>query len=127
MGNAKNLAFWAVVILLLVALFSVFQEGGSNRQGARITFSEFLERVDSNQVSNVVIDGERITGRLASGGEFQTIQPRNADILEDLRAAGVEIRVEPQGLVEQFVDLLRLAGAGDDDLPGLQIEAVGRR
>ncbi len=96
MGNAKNLAFWAVVILLLVALFSVFQEGGASRQGQRITFSDFLERVDAKQVSNVVIDGERISGRTASGAEFQTIQPRNADILEELRNSGVEIRVEPQ-------------------------------
>ncbi|MGM0585330.1 MAG: ATP-dependent zinc metalloprotease FtsH [Pseudomonadota bacterium] len=96
MGNAKNLAFWAVVILLLVALFSVFQEGDGSGAGARITFSDFLERVENDQVTSVVIDGERITGRLASGAEFQTIQPGNADILPDLRAQGVEIQVEPQ-------------------------------
>ncbi|SES80661.1 ATP-dependent zinc metalloprotease FtsH [Oceanicella actignis] len=96
MGNAKNLAFWAVVILLLVALFSVFQDGGASRQGARITFSDFLESVENNQVASVVIDGERIAGRLTSGQQFQTVQPRNADILDDLRAHGVEIMVEPQ-------------------------------
>ncbi|MEM6440917.1 MAG: ATP-dependent metallopeptidase FtsH/Yme1/Tma family protein, partial [Pseudomonadota bacterium] len=75
MGNAKNLAFWAVVILLLVALFSVFQEGGGPRQGASIPYSDFLERVENGQVSSIVMDGERISGRLASGAEFQTIQP----------------------------------------------------
>ncbi|SFH93152.1 ATP-dependent zinc metalloprotease FtsH [Albimonas pacifica] len=96
MGNAKNLAFWAVVILLLVALFSVFQEGGGSNQGQRITFSDFLQRVESNEVSSVVIDGERISGRLGSGGEFQTIQPGGADVIPDLRQHGVEIRVEPQ-------------------------------
>ncbi|MFO7857259.1 MAG: ATP-dependent metallopeptidase FtsH/Yme1/Tma family protein, partial [Paracoccaceae bacterium] len=96
MGNAKNLAFWAVVILLLVALFSVFQEGGGGSQGARITYSDFLQRVDNGQVSSVLIDGEQITGRLASGAEFQTVQPRSADVIPDLRSQGVEIRVEPQ-------------------------------
>ncbi len=96
MGNAKNLAFWAVVILLLVALFSVFQEGGASRQGQRITFSDFLQMVDDNEVASVVLDGERVTGRLTSGAEFQTIQPRGADILNELRSSGVEIRVEPQ-------------------------------
>jgi cell division protease FtsH len=96
LGNAKNLAFWAVVILLLVALFSVFQEGGSSNQGARITFSDFLERVDNGQVSSVTIDGENVTGRLSSGAEFSTVQPGNADILPDLRENGVEIQVEPQ-------------------------------
>ena len=96
MGNAKNLAFWAVVILLLVALFSVFQEGGGSNQGQRITFSDFLQRVEGNEVSSVVIDGERISGRLGSGAEFQTIQPGGADVIPDLRQHGVEIRVEPQ-------------------------------
>ncbi|MEC9432996.1 MAG: ATP-dependent zinc metalloprotease FtsH [Pseudomonadota bacterium] len=96
MGNAKNLAFWAAVILLLVALFSVFQEGGGNTQGARITFSDFLTRVENDQVASVLIDGERITGRLSSGAEFQTIQPGGADVIADLRQHGVEIRVEPQ-------------------------------
>jgi len=96
LGNAKNLAFWAVVILLLVALFSVFQEGGGGSQGARITYSDFLQRVENGQVSSVLIDGEQITGRLASGAEFQTVQPRNADVIPDLRTQGVEIRVEPQ-------------------------------
>ncbi|MFT7027164.1 MAG: cell division protease FtsH [Paracoccaceae bacterium] len=96
MGNAKNLAIWAVVILLMVALFSVFQEGGSNSSASRITFSDFMERVDNQQVANVVIDGERIGGRMISGAEFQTIQPAGADILPDLRSSKVEIRVEPQ-------------------------------
>ncbi|MBR27156.1 MAG: cell division protein FtsH [Rhodobacteraceae bacterium] len=96
MGNAKNLAFWAAVILLLVALFSVFQEGGGSTQGARITYSDFLERVENDQVASVLIDGERITGRLGTGAEFQTIQPGGADVIPDLRAHGVEIRVEPQ-------------------------------
>ncbi|MEM7519156.1 MAG: ATP-dependent metallopeptidase FtsH/Yme1/Tma family protein, partial [Planctomycetota bacterium] len=96
MGNAKNLAFWAVVILLLVALFSVFQEGGGPRQGTSIPYSDFLERVENGQVSSVVMDGERITGRLASGAEFQTIQPGNTDPIPDLRTHNVEVRVEPQ-------------------------------
>jgi cell division protease FtsH len=96
LGNAKNLAIWAVVILLLVALFSVFQESGSNSSAGRITFSDFLERVDNQQVANVVIDGERISGRMMSGAEFQTVQPANADILQELRTSNIEIRVEPQ-------------------------------
>ena len=96
LGNAKNFAFWAVVIVLLVALFSVFQEGGSGASASRITYSDFLERVDNSQVKEVVIDGEQISGRMISGAEFQTIQPQGADVIPDLRARNVEIRVEPQ-------------------------------
>jgi cell division protease FtsH len=96
LGNAKNLAFWAILILLLVTLFSVFQQGGSATSGDRMAFSDFLNAVDQNQVSEVVIDGEDITGRMADGSRFSTVQPRDIDIVDELRAADVAIRVEPQ-------------------------------
>ena len=63
MGNAKNFAFWAVAILLIVALFNIFQDGGSRSSGPEIAFSEFLTQVEANQVAEVSIDGERIAGR----------------------------------------------------------------
>ena len=96
MGNPKNLAFWAILILLLVTLFSVFQDGTSTGSGTQLSFSEFLDRVDNKEVDAVVIDGENITGHLTSGGRFTTVQPGDIDIIGDLRAAGIEISVEPQ-------------------------------
>ncbi|MEL6793402.1 MAG: ATP-dependent metallopeptidase FtsH/Yme1/Tma family protein, partial [Pseudomonadota bacterium] len=65
MGNAKNIAFWAVAILLLVALFNVFSEGASRSSSGEIAFSDFLNRVENGQVREVIIDGEKVTGRLS--------------------------------------------------------------
>jgi len=96
LGNGKNLAFWAILILLLVTLFSVFQEGSSSGSGTPKSFSEFLDLVDSKQVKEVVIDGEKITGRLSDNSRFSTIQPSDIDIVDELRNAGVAIHVEPQ-------------------------------
>jgi cell division protease FtsH len=96
LGNAKNLAFWAILILLVVTLFSVFQESGTTHTGSQIDFSEFLERVDAKQVKEVVIDGENIAITMTDGKRFTTIQPRDIDIVDDLRAANVAIRVESQ-------------------------------
>jgi len=96
LGNAKNLAFWAILILLLVTLFSVFQEGGGSSTGSQMSFSEFLKSVDRKEVAEVVIDGEKISGRMNNGTRFSTVQPRDTDIVEELRSADVAIRVEPQ-------------------------------
>ena len=96
MGNAKNFAFWAVAILLIVALFNVFQGGGSRSAGTEIAFSEFLTQVENNEVAEVAIDGERIVGRTNSGQAFTTYQPLGADIIQDLRTGGVVVNVEPQ-------------------------------
>jgi cell division protease FtsH len=96
LGNAKNLAFWAILLLLLVTLFSVFQDGGSTVAGQQMPFSDFLKRVERNEVAEVIIDGEKISGRTTDNQRFTTIRPEGADIVDDLRAANVTIRVEPQ-------------------------------
>jgi cell division protease FtsH len=96
LGNPKNLAFWAILLLLLVTVFSVFQGGGGSSAGTQLSFSDFLTSVEHNEVAEVVIDGENITGRMKDQTRFSTVQPRDADIVDDLRAADVAIRVEPQ-------------------------------
>jgi len=95
-GNAKNFAFWAVAILLLVMLFNVFSGGAPSGSNGQMAFSEFLQRVDNKEVSEVNIDGETITGRLATGETFTTTQPQSADIMPELRAGEVRVTVEPQ-------------------------------
>jgi len=94
--NAKYLAFWAIVILLVVTLFSVFRGSGATGADTEMSFSDFLNSVDQKEVTSVVIDGENISGRMKDGRRFDTTQPANNDIVGELRAGGVEIRVEPQ-------------------------------
>ncbi len=96
MGNARNFAFWAVAILLLVALFNVFSDGGSRTTGGQVAFSEFLNKVEQKQVAEVAIDGEKITGRTTDGRAFTTYQPMGANIIDTLRQGDVRVIVEPQ-------------------------------
>ncbi|MEM9145573.1 MAG: ATP-dependent zinc metalloprotease FtsH [Pseudomonadota bacterium] len=96
MGNAKNLAFWAILILLLVTLFSVFQDGAGNGKGRSVPFSDFLNKVDRGEVSKVTIDGEQIALETIGGDRFTTVQPPDTDVINDLRAADVAIDVVPQ-------------------------------
>ncbi|MEO1291883.1 MAG: ATP-dependent zinc metalloprotease FtsH [Pseudomonadota bacterium] len=116
MGNMKNLVLWAAILMLFVMLFSVFQQDPRSAASNRIPFSDFLARVEAKAVQEVLIDGEKISGAYAEGGEFYTYQPYNADIMDDLRAAGVRVEVEPQqqsGLMSAlytFLPLLILVG-----------------
>ena len=91
MGNTKNIAFWIILFLLMVALFNVFSNGSRTSMGTEISYSEFLNKVEDGAVSKVQLDGERvfITGK--DGVSYQTIQPRNTDVLPTLRENGVEI------------------------------------
>ena len=96
MGNAKNLAFWAILILLLVTLFSVFQEGASTGNGRPMPFSDFMNAVENGSIEKVTIDGEAITGQKLGGESFSTVKPPEADVIDDLRSNNVDIDVVPQ-------------------------------
>ncbi|MGB0508329.1 MAG: ATP-dependent metallopeptidase FtsH/Yme1/Tma family protein, partial [Pikeienuella sp.] len=96
MGNTKNLAFWAVAIILVVGLFQLFQSGTNRSNGTEITYSQLLQHVENRNVDTVTLDGEKITGRTGSGQDFVTYQPFATDISKELSLAGAEVVVIPQ-------------------------------
>ncbi|MBB5515954.1 cell division protease FtsH [Rubricella aquisinus] len=96
MGNTKNLAFWAIVILLVMALFNVFSSGGNTSNAQTVSYTEFVNRVEAGQVSRVTLDGENVTMRTADGSELRTIRPGDDSLMPILRDAGVEVVAVPQ-------------------------------
>ena len=96
LGNAKNLVFWAILILLMVTLFSVLQDGSGTGHNGRLSFSEFMQKVENNDVQDVTIDGEKIDIHTRDNRRYTTIQPAGTDIVGDLRQHNVVINVEPQ-------------------------------
>ncbi|MEM1421509.1 MAG: ATP-dependent metallopeptidase FtsH/Yme1/Tma family protein, partial [Pseudomonadota bacterium] len=92
----KNLVLWAAILLLLIALFNVFKQPTAGTQTREVAFSDFMSRVEQQGVRDVTIDGERISGTYTDGSAFFTYQPPGAEIVSDLRGAGVQINVEPQ-------------------------------
>ena len=96
MGNARNIAFWVVLFLLILALFNLFSGGPSSLQNQPVSYSDFVEQVDAGNVSSAVIDGERIMFRGSDGQNYMTIQPQDAQISERLIERGIVVRAEQQ-------------------------------
>ena len=44
MGNARNIAFWLVLFLLILALFNLFSGSGNTLQSKSMKYSEFITR-----------------------------------------------------------------------------------
>ncbi len=89
----KNLALWLMIALFFILLINLFNEKKEPPQ--KITFSSFLERVEKNQVEEVVIQGAKIQGEFSDKSEFVTYAPAEADYIGDLRQHGVSIAAEP--------------------------------
>ena len=92
---SKNLALWVIIGLLLIALFNLFQSPTSRGPQTSLAFSDFLSEVQGGRVSDVVIQGEQITGRFSDGRSFSTYAPNDPDLVSRLTTAGVRITAQP--------------------------------
>jgi cell division protease FtsH len=96
---AKNILLWVIVAIILM---SVFNNLSNTNQDSRVSYSDFMQNVQQNQVRDVVISGRNITGSLQSGTRFSTYSPEtdNSAMIGDLMKHGVKINAKP---VEQSI------------------------
>ena len=94
MGNFRNFAVWVIIAMLLFALFNLFQQPGSQARSDEMSYSEFINQVDSGAISDVTIAGEQITGKKSDGKPFQTYAPNDPNLVSTLRDKGVNIRAQ---------------------------------
>src|SRR5512138_1158980 len=106
-ANLRNFALWVIIVLLLLALFTLFQNPGQRASSQDIAFSQLLSEVDQNRVRDVVIQGPDIHGTFTNGSSFQTYAPSDPTLVKRLYDAKVQITAKPPGdNVPWFVSLL---------------------
>jgi cell division protease FtsH len=104
--NFRNFALWAVILLLLVALFNLFQSPSGQTGVAEIKYSQFRTDTDSGRVKTVTIAGQEITGAYEDGTRFRTFAPENADYVTLLEERGVQIQARPDDDSMSFLSIL---------------------
>ncbi len=97
MSNFKNFAVWVLGALLLIALFNLFQgPAPQDGAGSEIAYSRLLSDVDSGNVSEVVIQGEKISGTYTDGRKFVSYAPpQDPSLVETLKRNNVSIAAKP--------------------------------
>ena len=98
MGNFRNLAFWAVLLVLVFSLFNLFNGGGAGTgmQNREISYSDFVTSVENGNVSNVTLDGEQVRFRQSDGSDYLTIKPTDAEVTKLLTDNDIPFRAESQ-------------------------------
>ena len=106
-ANLRNFALWVIIVLLLLALFTLFQNPGQRASSQDISFSQLLSEVDQGKVRDVVIQGPEIHGTFTNGSSFQTYAPNDPTLVTRLYNGKVQITAKPPGdNVPWFVSLL---------------------
>ena len=117
MGNSKNLAFWLVLMVLMIALYNIFSAGLSPTASGDVHYSEFLDQVTTGKVVEVQIDGENVLYKTESG-TFKTIKPQGTNdyLIPLLEANDVDFVAEAQeqstlsAILMSFLPFLLLIG-----------------
>ena len=93
MNYKRNLIIWFVISIVLLLLFDYF--GNSSPSNTGLSFSEFLRKVEENQVTDVLIQGQNISGHFSDGRSFITYSPDYPGLVENLKQYDITIRAEP--------------------------------
>ena len=96
-ANLRNFALWVIIVLLLLALFTLFQNPSQRTASQDISFSQLLNEVDQGRVREVKIQGPDIRGSFTDGRSFQTYAPNDPTLVQRLYGKGVSITAAPQG------------------------------
>ncbi|MEH6825566.1 MAG: ATP-dependent zinc metalloprotease FtsH [Motiliproteus sp.] len=87
---AKNLVLWLIIAAVLLTVFNNFN---TEPEANKLSYSQFIEQVRSDQVTRVVVEGYEISGELQGGNRFVTVRPALQDpkLVDDLYNHGVVI------------------------------------
>ena len=94
-AHFRNLALWAIIGLLVVALVMLFQQPGQRTPIRDISFSELLTQVDQGRVHDVTISGNEVTGHFSDNRPFSTYMPNDPGLVSKLEAKNVQISAKP--------------------------------
>lgn len=106
--NFRNILVWAILLVLLAALFNILQGPRPAAQTNEMTYTQFMDNVEAGRVSEVMIEGQSINGELSGGQSFRTEVPVDARVTDALRANNVQIsaRAPDEGGMNLFGILL---------------------
>jgi len=87
---AKNLILWLVIAAVLLTVFNNFSVDSSPQA---MSYSQFVQQVQNEQIRSVTIDGYTITGERNDGSAFRTIRPAAEDpkLIDDLLSHNVTV------------------------------------
>ncbi len=100
----KNLALWLVVVLVMIALFNMFNQPITPPKD--MAFTDFVESVEAGDVAEVILQGDIAHGKMTDGRPFRVYIMKYPDMFKDLRKAGVRVTVNPAEQTAWYISVL---------------------
>ncbi|MGJ0484622.1 MAG: ATP-dependent metallopeptidase FtsH/Yme1/Tma family protein, partial [Methylomicrobium sp.] len=96
-ATLHHLLLWSALIVGTLLVFNQINAPPPVSEDT-IPYSDFINKVKAKQVARVEIMGDHIKIRMNDGQEYETYEPDDPHMIDDLLSAGVQIRtvVPPQ-------------------------------
>ncbi len=110
----KNLAFWAIIIIIMVLLFHLFNK--PRQSASERNYSEFISAVENNRVQEVETLGRSLSWKDKEGKRFKTYAPEDPEMIKILREKGVVINAQKESdtsllqIIVNWAPMLLLVG-----------------
>lgn len=88
----KNVLFYLLIIMVIIWMFDLY--GEKNSKPADISYTSFMQHVQQDEIKQVTIVDNVISGKLKDGKEFSTVAPNDSKLVEKLEAKKVDIKAE---------------------------------
>jgi cell division protease FtsH len=110
----RNLAIWGVIVVVLVGLWSLMNQGARGGATNEVSYSQMLSRVDSGHVKKAILRGEQVEVTDDSGKTYVAETPFNQDeLVKHLETSGAVKAVgglTPLSALMQLLPIVLLAG-----------------
>jgi len=117
--NARNILTWVAIGFLLVFFYNSFMQsqGGFGPRPQELSYTEFMQSAQANQIADITVQGQDITGEFVNGDNFKSFMPEGENIVERLQGSAVQIKAEkvvPEvsliGILLSWLPMLLLIG-----------------
>ena len=91
--NQRTMIIWGMVGLFLLFAFNSLQQQPTNNQ--ELTYTDFLTKVRDRQITDVVIQGNKLSGKTTDNAPFTSYAPTDAQLVERLMEQNIAIKASP--------------------------------
>ena len=86
----KNVLFYLLIIMVIIWMFDFYTEKGA--KPTEISYTSFMQHVQADEIKQVKIVDNVISGKLKDGKEFSTVAPNDSKLVEKLEKKHVDIK-----------------------------------
>ncbi len=92
-NSKKNALIWLLIILAVFLISGIFDSSFAKKN--EIIFSDFLKKVENNELQSVAIKGNTIYGKTKDNITFSTLSTQYPDLIKELKDNNINVQVLP--------------------------------